>query len=371
VGTRRRGRLGSAAALLLGLAGIGLTAACGTAATAGTSAAHAAGAATGTIAEDGSGLLEPMMQIWAMTYNQRTPGVTVTYAGGGSSKGIKDASAGTVQIGGSDAYLSAGDLQKNGNLLNIPLVVSAQSVIYYLPGLKPAGMHVRLSGTVLADMYSGIITTWNDSRITDLNPGITIPPLPVVPVERSDGSGDTFLFTSYLSTQDKDWSNSVGYGTQVTWPPTAVGAKSEKGALAMITTCAANPGCVGYNGVSYLGREQPQLDEAMLQSGSGGWVLPDAQSIQDEVSRFIAITPPNETIAMIANTTGAGYPIVNYEYAIVSRRQPNAAQAARLRNFLNWVVTTGNESTFVDQVNFQPLPSDLQKLSRTQIGEIH
>jgi phosphate transport system substrate-binding protein len=367
----------------LGLAGICLTTAdCGTAATAATSAHAAVGgtgvggtaaasAAAGKIAEDGSGLLEPMMKIWATTYNQQTPGVTVTYAGGGSSQGIKDASSGTVQIGASDAYLSAGDLLKNRNLLNIPLVVSAQSVIYYLPGLKPAGTHVKLSGTVLADMFRGLITTWNDPQIKGLNPGVTFPSLPVVPVERSDGSGDTFLFTSYLSTQDGAWNTNVGYGTKVSWPMVP-GQQSEMGATDMISTCAKNPGCIGYNGVSYLGMEQAKgIDEAMLKDASGGWELPEAQPIQDEVDRFIAITPPNETIAMIASTTGAGYPIVNYEYAIVAAQQPSATQATQIRNFLTWTVTTGNELTYVSQVNFQPLPSDLQKLSLAQIGEIH
>jgi phosphate transport system substrate-binding protein len=367
----------------MGLAGISLTAACGTAATAGTTAsggragtsaagnAAAGSAAASTITEDGSTLLQPLMQNWASAYDQRTPGVTVKPAGGGSTKGINDASAGTVDIGASDAYLSAGDVLKNGNLLNIPLVVSAQSVIYNLPGLKPAGANVKLSGVVLAEMYSGAITTWNDSRITALNGGITIPPTPVVPVHRQDGSGDTFLFTSYLSTQDDAWNNQVGYGTSVAWPHIPAAA-SATGSAGMISTCASNPGCVGYNGVSHLSQEQSQgLGEAMLQNGVGGFALPDAQSIQDEVDRFIAITPPNETIAMIASTGGDGYPIVNYEYAIVSRQQPNAARAALIRNFLSWVVTTGNGSSFVSPVNFQPLPPDLQKLSRDQIGEIH
>jgi len=364
----------------MGLAGIGLTAACGTAATAGTSASGgtagsvtAAGAATGVIKEDGSTLLQPLMQNWAMAYDQRTPGVTVMPAGGGSTKGINDASGGTVDIGASDAYLSAGDLLKNGNLLNIPLVVSAQSVIYNVPGL-PSGTNLRLTGVLLADMYSGTITTWNDPRIEAFNHGITIPPVPVVPVYRTDGSGDTFLFTSYLSTQaydpdqGYDWNHNVGYGTSVAWPRNPA-AKPAKGSDGMITACVSNAGCVGYNGVSHLSQEST-LGEAMLQNGGGGYALPDAQSIQDEVNRFVAITPPNEAIAMIASTGGYGYPIVNYEYAIVSKRQPSAAQAALIRNFLTWVVTTGNASSFLGPVHFQPLPPDLQKLSLDQIREI-
>jgi len=304
--------------------------------------------------------------------------VTVKVTGGGSTQGINDASSGKVDIGASDAYLSSGDVLKNTSLLNIPLVVSAQSVIYNLPGLKskvpgvnPADIHVQLSGSVLAGMYSGAITMWNDPHIQVLNGDLDLPAVKVAPLHRLKGSGDTFLFTSYLSTQDYTWNTTVGYGTQVVWPrvPTA---QAPDGSAPMITQCVQTLGCLGYNGVSYRAQELAGgLGEAALQNGGGHFTAPTPATIQAEVNKFVAITPPNETISMIAGPGGDTYPLVNYEYAIVSTRQPSAAKAKQLRDFLSWVISKGNAPSVVSQVNFQPLPIDIAKLSQAQIGLIH
>jgi len=344
----------------------------------GTSGHAAASAAPGPITEDGSGLLLPLMQEWASAYQQQFPGGTVKVTGGGSTQGINDASSGKVDIGASDAYLSSGDVLKNTSLLNIPLVVSAQSVIYNLPGLKskvpgvnPADIHVQLSGSVLAGMYSGAITMWNDPHIQVLNGDLDLPAVKVAPLHRLKGSGDTFLFTSYLSTQDYTWNTTVGYGTQVVWPrvPTA---QAPDGSAPMITQCVQTLGCLGYNGVSYRAQELAGgLGEAALQNGGGHFTAPTPATIQAEVNKFVAITPPNETISMIAGPGGDTYPLVNYEYAIVSTRQPSAAKAKQLRDFLSWVISKGNAPSVVSQVNFQPLPLDIAKLSQAQIGLIH
>jgi phosphate transport system substrate-binding protein len=316
------------------------------------------------------------MGIWAAAYHKQFPDMTIKVKGGGSTKGINDASSGAVDIGASDAYLSSGDVLKNTSLLNIPLVVSAQSVIYNLPGLrsksgKPlADIHVQLSGAVLADMYTGAITMWNDPGIQVLNGDLELPALRIAPLHRLKGSGDTFLFTSYLSTQDPTWNTTVGYGTQVVWPAVPTAQKPD-GATPMITQCVSTPGCVGYNGVSYRAQELAGgLGEAALQNGGGHFTAPTRDTIQAEVNRFVAITPPNETISMIAGPGGDTYPLVNYEYAIVSTRQPSAAKAKQLRDFLSWAISAGNAPPMVDQVNFQPLPMDIRELSQAQIGLI-
>jgi phosphate transport system substrate-binding protein len=355
-------------------------------ASAGTSAAHAAadgtgvggtavggsgigGTAAGIIKENGSGLLEPLMKAWATAYHQKVPGVTITVDGEGSTKGIDQASDGTVTIGTSDVFLSSGDLLKNRYLLNIPLAVSAQSVIYNVPGLPP-GTNLKLTGTDLADMYSGIITMWNDPRIADLNLGITIPAIPVVPIHRTIGAGDTFIFTSYLSIQDPAWYSAVGYGTLVAWPRVAADEAAD-GSTNIYQTCKKFEGCVSYNGISYLKPAQALgLGEAALQNGGGHYTIPDSTAIQNELDRFVAITPPDETISMIDGPGGEGYPIINYEYAIVSTSQPSAATAQQVRDFLDWVVTSGNATSFIDPVGFQPLPAQIQQRSLAQIAKI-
>jgi phosphate transport system substrate-binding protein len=325
----------------------------------------------GTISETGSGLLYPLARTWAAAYQRANPGITVTTASTGSGKGIEAATKGNADIGASDAYLSSGDVVKNNSLLNIPLAISAQTIVYNLPGLSQA-QHVRLNGAVLAEIFEGKITMWDDPAIAalNLNPHLNLPPLRIVTLHRSDSSGDTFLFTSYLSTQDTGWDTAIGYGTVANWPKVA-GARPEKGSVPTMNDCEATPGCIAYNGISYLSQEaEGGLGEAELANAVGQYTLPTPQAISDAIGSFVALTPPNETISMIDGPAADGYPIVNYEYAIVSTRQPTAHRASEIRAFLTWIITTGNHAAYLDTVGFQPLPPALVTLGTRQIAEI-
>jgi phosphate transport system substrate-binding protein len=322
-----------------------------------------------TLSETGSTLLFPLMGAWASAYHQQHPSVSITTAATGSATGIADASAGTARIGASDAYLSSGDLVKNPSLLNVPLAISAQQVNYNVPDL-PAGVHLRLDGAVLAQMYEGTITSWDDPAIRALNPGVALPSTRVVPVHRSDGSGDTFLFTSYLSTHSTAWDSAIGYGTTVAWPATAT-ALAERGNSGMVSGCKATVGCVAYVGISYLSAALAAgLGEAQLANTLGQYELPTPATISAAVASFVSSTPANETISMVDGPAPGGYPIVNYEYAIVSARQPSAAAARDLKAFLHWAITTGNAPLYLDTVRFQPLPGPVVSLCDAQIARI-
>ncbi|HEV2377506.1 MAG TPA: phosphate ABC transporter substrate-binding protein PstS [Streptosporangiaceae bacterium] len=321
-----------------------------------------------TISETGSTLLFPLMGTWATAYHQQFPNISITTAGTGSGKGKAEASAGKVDIGASDAYLSSGELVQNPALVNVPLAISAQQVNYNLR--LPANVHLKLDGQVLAAMYQGKITTWNDRAIAALNPGVALPATRVVPLHRSDSSGDTFLFTSYLSTHDPAWNTAIGYGTTVAWPNVS-GALAEKGNKGMVAGCQATPGCVAYAGISYLSTALADgLGEAQLANTFGQYVLPTAATIQAAVQSFVSATPPNETISMVDGPASGGYPIVNYEYAIVSTRQRSAATARDIKAFLHWAITTGNGAGFLGQVRFEPLPKSVVSLSGAQITRI-
>ncbi len=324
-----------------------------------------------TLAETGSTLLYNLFGAWASAYHHQFASVTIKTAPTGSGTGIADASAGTADLGASDAFLSSGNLVQNPDLLNIPLAISAQQVNYNLPHV-PASTHVRLDGSVLAQMYTGAIRNWDDPAIKALNPGLSLPDLPVRPLHRGEptGSGDTFLFSSYLSTSDPDWNASIGYGVTVAWPKIP-GALAEEANSGMVDGCKATPGCVAYIGISYLSQALDDgLGEAELKNTSGQFLLPTSASLDAAVRTFVSATPPNETISMVSGPAPNGYPIVNYEYAIVAMHQRSAVKARDLKAFLAWAITKGNAADFLDQVRFEPLPGPIVELAEDQIARI-
>ncbi|MGB7166730.1 MAG: phosphate ABC transporter substrate-binding protein PstS, partial [Mycobacterium sp.] len=242
--------------LLVAAALVLVAAACGSKSTGGSSnpGATAGNVATTpassqvTLSETGATELFPLMNLWRDAYHQKYPNVTINTESTGSGAGIAQAAARTVDIGASGAYLSKGDMAAHKGLMNIALAIAAEQVHYNLPGVSE---HLKLNGKVLAAMYHGTIKTWNDPQITALNPGVNLPDTPVVPLHRSDGAGDTFVFTQYLSKQDPDgWGKSPGFGTTVDFPAVP-GALGENGAGGMVTSCAGTPGCVAYIGSSY------------------------------------------------------------------------------------------------------------------------
>ena len=356
--------------MMLAAAACGSTSTGGSAGTGATAGNPATSPATSKVAlsETGATELYPLMNLWAPAYNAKYPNVSITTGSTGSGAGISQAAASAVNIGASGAYLSDGDMSTHKGLMNIALAVSAEQVNYNLPGITE---HLKLNGKVLTAMYQGTIKTWNDPQIAALNPGMNLPATPVVPLHRSDGSGDTFVFTQYLSKQDPDgWGKSPGYNTTVDFPAVP-GALGENGAGGMVTGCAATPGCVAYIGLSYLDQaSQKGLGEAQLANASGNYLLPNAQSIQAEAASFASQTPADQVISLINGPAADGYPIVNYEYAIVYSSQKDPAVAQTMQAFLNWVVTDGSSPSFLNQFHFQPLPASVAKLSDAQIAKI-
>jgi phosphate transport system substrate-binding protein len=322
----------------------------------------------GTVTETGSTLMYPLFNLWAGGYSDKFSGSTIQTAGTGSGTGISSAENGTIDIGASDAYLSPSVANTNPDLKNVPLAISAQLVAYNVPGVLT---HLKLSGKVLAAIYEGQITKWNDSAIASLNPGVTLPSIPIVTLHRSDSSGDTFLFTSYLSKADSPtgWAAKVGYNTTVPWPA-APGALGETGNSGMVSGCKATPGCVAYIGISYQTQVlQAALGYAQLGNAKGQYVAPTASSIAAEAAGFVKKTPSNGTISMIYGSINNGYPIVNYEYAIVSTNQSSSSTAKNVRSVLEFAISPkyGNNSSYLNQVNFQPLPSKVEAQSVKQI----
>jgi phosphate transport system substrate-binding protein len=323
-----------------------------------------------SLQETGSSLLYPLFNLWLPGAKQKFPNISVTTASTGSGTGFSAAATGTVQIGASDAYLSNTQRSQYSGIMNVPLAISSQFIAYNLPNMSG---HVKLTGKLLSAIYQGQITKWNDSQIEAVNPGVMLPDIPIVTVHRSDSSGDTFLFTSFLSDTDPTgWGQKYSYSTSIQFPnaPGAEGAEKNSG---MLSTCEATKGCIAYIGVSYLKKAlQAGLGEAELQNKSGNYELPTQTAISAEAQGFASETPANGTISMIYGPATDGYPIVNYEYAIVQSHQSSSSTAGAIQAFLAWAVDPagGNSPTYLDQVNFVALPQQVRNIALNELNKI-
>jgi phosphate transport system substrate-binding protein len=327
---------------------------------------------TGTIniIETGSSLLYPLFNLWVPVFTQTHPNIKITTQSTGSGTGISQAVEGIVQIGASDAYMSNALTKQHPDVLNIPLAISMQMVNYNLPRLNH--QHLKLSGPVLADIYSGKVTKWDDREIASLNPGVNLPNHQIITVHRTDGSGDTFIFTQYLSFSTSSWQNSVGYGTTVSWPALS-GSLGAVGNPGMITATQGNPYSIAYIGCSYEDAiHKAALGTATLKNRDGNFVLPSAKTATAAASEMVSKTPANERVSLIFAPGSDSYPIINYEYVIVNRKQGSAETAAALREFFTWAISPdgGSAPHFISKLNFISLPAPIAKLSQAQIAEI-
>ena len=321
-----------------------------------------------TLNESGSSLLYPFLQELVAPLQAKYSNVTLAPAAGGSGKGISDAIAGTTQLGGSDAYLSSSQASANPGLLNIPIAVSSQAVNYNVPGVS----NLKLTGDVIAQIYEGKITKWNDPAITALNSGVTIPPTTIVPVRRVDSSGDTFIFTSFLSATNSAWQNGPAFGTSVTWPsvPSELTANGNPG---MVQTCKATPGCIAYVGISAENSAQSAgLGEAELQNKDGNFVQPSDTTVEAAVSSGATSIPATLAAPLIYEPGAQSYPIVNFEYIVVKNKQPSADMAQAIRDFLAFAIDPagGSSPTYLAKEHFQALPQSVVSQVQSAIATI-
>lgn len=329
----------------------------------------AASAAPLQLTETGSSLLYPLFNLWVPAWTAEHPGVRINTAATGSGAGIAQSIEGIAHFGASDAYLSNAQMQQHPEMLNIPVAISSQMVNYNVPGLNDK--RLKLSSAVLAGMYDGSIRYWDDAQIKVANAGVELPHQAVVAIHRADSSGDTFMFTQYLSSANPGWDKSVGYGTTVSWPaaPGAIGATGNAG---LYSTLETTPYSIGYIGVSYRAQtEKAGLGEAMLENRAGKFVALGAKTVS-AAAAMVPKTPPDQRISMIYAPGDDAYPIINYEYVIVRTRQPKAEIAKQARNFLTWAVSVdgGNAPKYLEAVQFLPLPDDVRKQALAQIAKI-
>ena len=298
------------------------------------------------IAAAGATFPLPFYNLAFKTYQQST-GATVTYGGIGSGGGIRSLKDKIVDFGGSDAYLSDQELaEMPGEVVHIPTCMGAVVIAYNLPEIKD----LKLSGEIVADMYLGKITKWNDKAIQDLNPGLRLPDQDINPVYRSDGSGTTFVFSDYLSKVSGEWKEKIGAGKSLKWPA-GLAAKGNPGVAG---TVSQTPGAIGYVGSEYA--FALNMPMAQMRNSSGNFIVPTTESISAAASGEI----PADTRTMITNPSAPdAYPISCFTWIILYKEQAYAdrsqAQAKATVDLLKWML--GQEAqALTTKVHYSPLP---------------
>jgi phosphate transport system substrate-binding protein len=327
------------------------------------------------IAETGSTLIFPLFKAWIAEYAKVDPSLHLTAGATGSGEGIAQTISKQVQIGTSDAYMTDNQAMANPHILNIPLAISAQTVQVNFPDLR--GGSLKLSGPVLAGIYTGKIRSWDDQPIAQINPGVHLPHQSIIPVRRADGSGDTFVFTQFLSftspeNSSSSWEKTIGYGTTVNWPAVS-GVLTASGNQEMLQVISRTPYSVGYLGGSFqTDAEKAGLITAMLQNQEGQFLLPNTATITAAAAVLTPRTPADERLTLVFAPGADSYPLINYEYAIVSEQQPNPQVAGAISNFLLWCIAPqgGSASSFLDPVHFIALPTSIRARSEIQIAKI-
>jgi phosphate ABC transporter phosphate-binding protein len=304
----------------------------------------------------GSTLVYPLISQWEPDYATKA-GVTITYGAIGSGGGIDQITARAVDFGASDAPLSSDQATACKSCVQIPWALGATVVAYNVKGVSN---NLKLTGPVVADMFLGNITSWNDPKIKALNPGVNLPSTKVTPIYRSDGSGDSFVFSSYLSAVSPTFKSKIGASTQ---PPfaTGTGAAKNSGVAAAIQS---TDGAIGYVGISYIAADS--LNEALLQNAAGQYPVPGIPSIK-AAANAVTTAQPDGSIPLVnppASATGA-YPMATYTYAIVPKSSP---KATTLKAFLTYAITDGQ--TFGPDLGFPVLPAAVVASDKTEIASI-
>ena len=296
----------------------------------------------------GASFVYPLISKWSADY-AKANGKRINYQSIGSGGGIAQIKAGTVDFGSSDKPLPPEELAKDG-LVQFPSVIGGVVPVVNLPGI--AAGQLRLTGPLLADIYLGKVTTWNDPAIAAANPGVALPADKINVVRRSDGSGTTFNFTNYLSKASADWKAQVGEGTTVNWVATSVGGKGNEGVASYVKQLK---GAIGYVELSYA--LQNKMAYTAMRNAAGEWVQPSAESFA-AAAASADWKNARDFALVITDAPGAqAWPIAATNFILMRRQPRDAAAAAAARDFFRWAWANGTAQA--QSLDYVPLPADL------------
>jgi phosphate transport system substrate-binding protein len=294
-------------------------------------------------------------------YSQKHPEVTVNYQSIGSGGGIEQFINKTVDFGATDVPMNADELKRAGApVVQVPVALGGVAITYDLPLLVKGG--IKLSRQALADIFLGKITKWNDPEIAKLNPGATLPDLPIIVVHRSDGSGTTYIFTDFLSNVSKEWKDKVGTGKSVQWPAqNSIGGKGNEGVAGQVRQ---TPGAIGYVELAYV--IENKMTEAQLENSSGKWLFCTLRSVQ-----AAAATKPevSATDFSIVDRSGPNsWPISGYSWAVLYQDPTDKARAKLTHDVMEWTVTDGQ--SIAKDLDYVALPENVQETAKKALAQI-
>ena len=327
--------------------------------------------AQNTITINGAGATFPfpLIDTWRVDYQKVHPEVNINYQSIGSGGGVKQFTEKTVDFGATDAPLTQNESQKASGAVHIPETIGSVVAAYNIPSIPEKGL--KLSGEVLADIFLGKITKWNDPKIQSLNKDKTLPGDDIVVVHRSDGSGTTFVWTDYLSSASTVWKEQLGKGKSVEWP-VGIGAPGNEGVANAIM---GTPNTIGYMELSYALTTNTPF--AFIQNKEGAFVEASLASTMAAVQTYVSLLPKGDgvwTNVSLVNAPGAdSYPIASFSYLLLYKdlsTDPNLdqAKAKAVVDFISWAITDGQKTA--EGLNYVPLPDGVVKLDQDTLKSL-
>ena len=299
----------------------------------------------------------PIYAKWAEAYKKQT-GTGLNYQSIGSSGGLKQIRAKTVAFGASDAPVKGEELDKDG-MVQFPAIIGGTVPVVNLEGFKPG--ELRISGPVLAEVYTGTIAKWNDAKLAALNPGKALPDQAITVVHRADGSGTTFNFTDYLSAVSKDWAEKVGKGAAVKWPAaSSVGGKGNEGVAANVNRVK---GAIGY--VEYAYVKKNNMTFLQLQNADGKFVSPDDLTFAAAAAGADWFSVPGMGISMVNAKGATSWPISTASFILMYKEPGDKAASQEVIKFFDWAFKNGKQ--MASELDYVPLPDALTAQIRQKV----
>src|SRR5947209_9828324 len=302
----------------------------------------------------------PIYSKWFSEYNKLHPEVQINYQSIGSGGGIRQLINRTVFFGATDGPMTKDQLlSAPGAILHFPTVLGAVVPVYNIPGVDT---ELKFTGPLLADIFLGKVSKWNDAAITKLNPGVKLPGSDITVVHRSDGSGTTYIWADYLAKVSPEWKTKVGVATSVNWP-TGVGAPKNEGVAGLVTQ---TPGSIGY--VELIYALQNKISYGSVQNMAGEFMVASVDSVTAAAASAAGKMPPDFRVS-ITNAPGKGvYAISSFTWLLFYENPKDKAQAKIMIDFMKWALSDGQK--FAGQLGYAPLPDEVVKLELTALAKI-